>query len=328
MPSLYRHLTVGKFIASSGLILFSSVSLRAEPFSENNNSISKLEVNHPPIEYQLKNELITWLGLNSQISKSELSKNLNLNRNLGKKLCGKPIKFSFTTSSKRMIKAECINSWRRYIKKPSWVRVENTVPEQKKPESKTIVNTFILKKDVQKNEEITLNDLTRKKIGVKKNDKFLQEHNAVMPMISRRTLKSGEAVLLKDVAIGREILIAKTTIPSSSSLTKDVVRLDTIFFDIPDDALTKIEGWEFMELNRNIIAGEILRQRHLRKAKLVRRNDPIIIIIRNSSLEILTSGTSLQDGYYGQRIKVINLESGRSVLGTVTGRGEVEVDTK
>ena len=83
-----------------------------------------------------------------------------------------------------------------------------------------------------------------------------------------------------------------------------------------------------MELNRNIIAGEILRQRHLRKAKLVRRNDPITITIKNSSLEIVTSGTSLQDGYYGQRIKVINLESGRSILGKVIGRGEVEVNTK
>ena len=147
-------------------------------------------------------------------------------------------------------------------------------------------------------------------------------------MIATRKLRSGESLSVKDVLIGEVVLIAKTTIPSGSSLTNEIISLDTRYSNIPEDALTKAEGWDFMELNRNIIAGEILRQRHLRKAKLVRRNDPVTITIRNASLEIVTSGTSLQDGYYGQRIKVINLESGRSILGKVIGRGEVEVNTK
>ena len=81
-----------------------------------------------------------------------------------------------------------------------------------------------------------------------------------------------------------------------------------------------------METNRNVIAGEVLRERHFRKAKLVRRNDPVTLISKSASIEIFTSGTASQDGYYGQQVKVTNSESGRVIVGKVIGRGRVEIN--
>lgn len=328
MPSIYRCLSFGKCIVSTGLILFTSLHIEAAAIDDPPVHTASADVDPVGIEYQLKDELITWLSSNSQTAKSEIEKRLKLNRNLEKKICSERIKFLYATSTKRMIKAECTNIWRRYIKRPSWVNVKISLPKEVKAETKKIVEAFILRRDVKKDEAITSYDLIRKTISVELAAGLLKEYDEVIPMIATRKLHSGEPLSVKDVLIGEVVLIAKTTIPSGSSLTNDVISLDTRYSNIPEDALTKAEGWDFMELNRNIIAGAILRQRHLRKAKLVRRNDPITITIKNSSLEIVTSGTSLQDGYYGQRIKVINLESGRSILGKVIGRGEVEVNTK
>ena len=81
-----------------------------------------------------------------------------------------------------------------------------------------------------------------------------------------------------------------------------------------------------METNRTIMAGEIIRERYLRKAKLVRRRDPVTLVNNSPAIQIITSGTALQDGYYGQSVKVINSESGRNVIGTVIGRGKVEIN--
>lgn len=325
MPSIFRGLMLGTGIASIGIHLVIPLDVALASVYDEAADASELEISPAANEYYLKDELITWLSSNSQTTNSEIKKSLKLNRNLEQKKCKEPIKFVFTTSTKRMIKAECTNSWRRYIKKPSWVNVKLSPSEEIKLQSKKTVDGFILRRDIKKDEAILLDDLIPKNISIELAEGFLTEHQTALPIIAVRKLLSGAPVLLKDVVIGEVVLIAKTTIPSGSSLTTDVISLDTRYFNIPDDALTQAEGWEFMELNRNIIAGEILRKRHLRKAKLVRRNDPITIIIRNSSLEIITSGISVQDGYYGQRIKVINLESGRSVLGTVIGRGEVEV---
>ena len=328
MPSIYRCLSFGKGIVSSGLILFTWVHVEAAAIDDLPVHTASAKVDPAGIEYQLKEELITWLSLNSQTAKAEIEERLKLNRNLEKKTCSERINFLYATSTKRMIKAECTNVWRRYIKRPSWVNVKISTPTEVKAESNKIVDAFILRRDIKKDEVITSYDLIRKTINVELTAGLLMEYDEAIPMIATRKLRSGESLSVKDVLIGEVVLIAKTTIPSGSSLTNEIISLDTRYSNIPEDALTKAEGWDFMELNRNIIAGEILRQRHLRKAKLVRRNDPVTITIRNSSLEIVTSGTSLQDGYYGQRIKVINLESGRSILGKVIGRGEVEVNTK
>ena len=132
---------------------------------------------------------------------------------------------------------------------------------------------------------------------------------------------------MSDILVGKNVLTAKTTIPSGSALTRELAGIEVRFEDIPSDALTRKKGWAFMETNKNIMAGEILRKRHLRKAKLLRRNDPVTLINTNSSIQIIASGTAVQDGYYGQRVKVINTESGRFVLGTVVGHGKVEINS-
>ena len=325
MPVTYRLFSIRISIQLAGLMLITCLSLRAATVNEDSSDPSGAGVEQHLIEYQLKTELITWLTLNSQNEISHIKEKLTLNRNLERKTCNKPITFSFTSASKRMIKVECENNWRRFVKKPSWINVKN--PEEKKIniETQTIINAFILNRDIKKEEEITLQDLTRNRISVKDTTIFLQDLNVVAPMVSSRVLRSGDPLLITDVISGQVVLIARIAIPSGSSLTNEVATFDTRFSDVPTDALKKMKGWDFMELNRNIMAGEILRQRHLRKAKLVRRDDPITIVSKSASLEILTSGTSLQDGYYGQRVRVVNLESGRSIIGIVTGRGKVEI---
>jgi flagella basal body P-ring formation protein FlgA len=80
-----------------------------------------------------------------------------------------------------------------------------------------------------------------------------------------------------------------------------------------------------MEINQPLAPGEIIRERHLRKAKLIRRNDPVRLVSRGSAFQIEATGIALQDGYFGDRIKVSNSESNRTLVGSVIDKSTVEI---
>ena len=130
------------------------------------------------------------------------------------------------------------------------------------------------------------------------------------------------------VLVGKDVIVAKTMIPSGSSISEDLVAKEFRSENVPSDAVVGANNWSFMETNRRLVAGDILRERHLRKSKLVRRKDPVTLIHNSPALEIITTGVALQDGYFGQSVKVLNTESGRNVMGVVTGRGKIVIETE
>ena len=148
------------------------------------------------------------------------------------------------------------------------------------------------------------------------------------PMIASRNLTKGQPLASNDVLIGVKVVVAKAPIPSGSSITEKLVALEYRYDDVPKDAVKGEKSWSYMETNRRLLVGEIIRERHLRKAKLVRRKDPVTLIHKSPALQIITTGTALQDGYYGQSVKVLNTESGKNVMGVVTGRGKVVIDSE
>jgi len=147
------------------------------------------------------------------------------------------------------------------------------------------------------------------------------------PLMAAKDLAKGQPVAWGDILAGRKVVVAKTTIPAGSGLSESLVMTEFRFEDVPSDAIDNETSWSFMETNRRIAEGDILRERHLIKAKLVRRTDPVTLIHRSPALQIITTGVALQDGYFGQSVKVLNTESGRNVMGVVTGRGKVVIES-
>ena len=276
--------------------------------------------------FELRAGLISWLALHTTNEITEIEENLKLNRSLERKKCHSSIGFSYVESNKSLILAECQDQWRRFVKQPAWLSVQPTEVIKTDQEVSDLVAVLVLTRDIGKGEPVESKDLVREKLSTTDFSPFVSKLTEYSKLIASKDLSAGDPLVKADILVGQKVLTAVSAIPSGSSLSETLTKADIRYQKVPSDALKKSTGWSFMETNRTIMAGEIIRERHLRKAKLVRRRDPVTLVSKSPSIQIITSGTAMQDGYYGQSVKVINTESGRSVVGTVIGRGKVEIN--
>ena len=276
--------------------------------------------------FEVKDSLINWLVGASQSEESFISESLVMNRGLEKKTCDLPIAFTFTSPNKRLIKAECEESWRRFIKVPSQLIFETSGSNKPIQTENLDKNTLVLLRPIKKGNPITQGDLTLGSTSDSNAPLQILNLDKDSKFIAAKDLNTGDPLLMTDIFIGQKVLAARTTIPSGSTLTTELAAIEIRFQNVPPDAISSTKEWAFMETNRNVISGEILRKRHFRKAKLVRRNDPVTLVNTSTSIQIFASGTAAQDGYYGQKVKVKNSESGRIILGKVIGHGRIEIN--
>jgi flagella basal body P-ring formation protein FlgA len=91
---------------------------------------------------------------------------------------------------------------------------------------------------------------------------------------------------------------------------------------VPFTTPTGPVGWI---TRRALETGTVLTTALLAPARLVRRGDPVTIVVTGSGIRIEATGLALQDGAAGARITVRNAASERIVSATVTGTGVVSV---
>lgn len=99
---------------------------------------------------------------------------------------------------------------------------------------------------------------------------------------------------------------------------QDVGELNFGFFSAPD----QLEG---QTLKRNLRAGTVLSPDLLQPALLIQRGDKVRISLRRGPIQLQTDGTAQQDGRHGERIRVRNSQSGKTLSALVVASGEVEI---
>jgi flagella basal body P-ring formation protein FlgA len=80
-----------------------------------------------------------------------------------------------------------------------------------------------------------------------------------------------------------------------------------------------------MQARRQLRAGQALRLADLAKADLVQRDQPVTLIYQTAGLYLTVRGKAIDGGAEGDVVSVVNLQSKRTVTGTVIGRGQVSV---
>ena len=110
--------------------------------------------------------------------------------------------------------------------------------------------------------------------------------------------------------------------------------LDPALFEIKEIALTgplktyftTAEGLEFSNVIKAIPAGKPLRAADLRSAVLIERGQPVVLAMeRVPGLNISIKMTALEDGRFGEQIKLRNMESGKTTTGLVSGWAQVSM---
>jgi flagella basal body P-ring formation protein FlgA len=80
-----------------------------------------------------------------------------------------------------------------------------------------------------------------------------------------------------------------------------------------------------MQARRQLRAGQALRVADLAKPDLVQRDQNVTLIYETAGLYLTVRGKALEGGTEGDVVNVMNLQSKRTVSGTVSGRGQVSI---
>lgn len=80
-----------------------------------------------------------------------------------------------------------------------------------------------------------------------------------------------------------------------------------------------------MQSRRPLRAGHPLRAADLAKPDLVQRDQSVMLIYESAGIYLTIRGKALESGTEGDVVTVLNLQSKRTISGTVTGRGQVSI---
>ena len=122
-----------------------------------------------------------------------------------------------------------------------------------------------------------------------------------VPVLTR-TLARGEVVRGADVAIERR--------PKS---------------DLRGDIATSTKDLIGLATRRPLRAGELVRMSELTKPEIVQRNEAVTLVYEAPGLMLTIRGKAIDSGTQGDLINVLNLQSKRTVQGTISGPGRVTI---
>ena len=130
---------------------------------------------------------------------------------------------------------------------------------------------------------------------------------------------TGSALVTVDVAVLTRN-VERTAILKSA----DVVVERRPRSEVGSDAAAR-EQAVGMQMRRPVRAGQPLRTTDLAKPDLVQRDQAVTVIFQTAGLYLTTRGKALDNGTEGDVVSVLNIQSKRTVTGTVTGRGQVTI---
>ena len=231
--------------------------------------------------------------------------------------CAEGFTFAFRDQHHRTITAECASAaWKRHIRL------------RKQKQAHTVANDYQFAYEVQHSiaAEQPVNRNALKKVQ-KLRRQVAQNALKALPnevFFAARNLRKGQLLVAADIYTAQYVAMADKTIPMGHPITKDLLSLHKVTRKVPNDAVTDLSGLEHLAANRLIHPKSILRKRDLKKAKLVQRGEQLILSAGSQSYSIETTAVALQDGYFGDQIKLKNLYSNQEVRAIVSGVNRAE----
>ena len=275
----------------------------------------------------LAGELISdyedWL---SKKSKEDLTlEKSKFDRGLLKLECSERTNFEFTNKNRRQVKASCGDEWRRFLKVPK--PIAELVTTKSVTETKgTKKLAFAFNKALEKGYLLNSKDF-----DLVEGHRFVPSNAISKPenykdLYLQRDVAKGDLLLKTDLKEAIYVFVAQKALPAGIQIDQSNFTLKQMTHGAPSDHLKKLSGLEYMTTNKRLDVGDVLRERDLRKAKLVRRNEPVNLVYKAESFSIDAKGVALADGYFGSRIKAKNLESSLIVSGVVVDYGTISIN--
>lgn len=122
------------------------------------------------------------------------------------------------------------------------------------------------------------------------------------------------------------VIVAARNLPaggliSDSDLSvemRDVGRLQGDYFNNIDQLVGK-------QLAHSLSAGQVMAARHIRVPNAIKRGQRVTLLANQNGFEVRMTGTAMDDGGVGERIRVKNITSSRVIEGVVNDDGSISV---
>lgn len=136
----------------------------------------------------------------------------------------------------------------------------------------------------------------------------------------RRTV-SGRAIVMVDVPVLARALSAGTQI-GPNDVTTIAMAADTV----APNVLTDAESLTGKITGRSLRPGRPILEHEISEPLMVERGKPVTMLFRHGALVISARGKALVDGSEGEIVRVLNIDSGRTVEATVIAPDTVSLD--
>jgi flagella basal body P-ring formation protein FlgA len=80
-----------------------------------------------------------------------------------------------------------------------------------------------------------------------------------------------------------------------------------------------------MQMRKQLRAGQAIRVADLGKPDLVQKDDNVVLIYESAGIYLTARGKAIDTGTEGDTVTVLNLQSKRTITGTVVGRDQVAI---
>ncbi|BDU50218.1 flagellar basal body P-ring formation chaperone FlgA [Haliovirga abyssi] len=132
------------------------------------------------------------------------------------------------------------------------------------------------------------------------------------------------------VGILKEVYILNRDVKRNEKFSiEDVIKIKKIFinnyYSANIEGVNEIKGKLY---RRNLRKGEILKYKDFIKEKIFKRNSLVTIYVDYNGIKLKATGKALEDGYIGDNIRVLNINSKKIINGIVTKEGMIKLEIK
>ena len=156
---------------------------------------------------------------------------------------------------------------------------------------------------------------------------FMPIGNIIIPVqVIEDDVQKEKIFLRSKVSIFDKIVVAKKRLQRGDIISSDEAVMEERDIAVLNPDIIRDFGLAYgKEVKTFVPMGNPVYGWMLKEKPLVRKNEKVKIISGSAGVTVSADGTALADGDMGSDVKVKNTDSGKELIGVVTGTGEVTV---
>lgn len=140
------------------------------------------------------------------------------------------------------------------------------------------------------------------------------------------SLLAAQAALTAPLAAGEQAVVPVHVIYPGQTITPDALKEVSLHRPPRNAAIARtIEELDGKVARRTLLPGRLVPTGYARAPHLVETGAPVTVVFTDGGLTISIQAVPLQSGGVGDRVKLRNLDSGQTFMGTVLADGTVRV---